>query len=143
FSLVYKKVFPYSLVVGGIEEGVQLGFSLFWEIRKTARRLLGLCRENKTPRVFGVACRAGEIEHYFFERVLHTLWDFSGLPEEIMYNPEKLSRKVEGVLYHMVRTCKEGCTLSILQEIQAALDGPDSGQALSTVENLLGRITSE
>lgn len=140
FSLIYKEVFPYSLIVGDISGLLESAFELFWNLRMTIYRVLDVHRRNKSPRTYSMAARAGEIEYYYFERVVRTLWSFNTLPGEVLYNPEKISKKVEDILYHLVSTCKETCTVSILQKIQELLQEEMTDTNIKTVENLLMRI---
>ncbi|KFG26595.1 uncharacterized protein NESG_00746 [Nematocida ausubeli] len=142
-SLVYKETFPYSIIVGNISEILLSGFELFWNLRRVIYSVCKMYKNSRTPATFALACRAGEIEYYYFEKVVHALWSFKDLPEEILYNPEKISKKIEDMLCHLISTCKETCTLSILHKIQEVLLQPVTSHNIHIIDNLLQRITSE
>ncbi|KAI5190691.1 hypothetical protein NEMIN01_1156 [Nematocida minor] len=143
FSLIYKEVFPYNLAVGNIKSMLVEGFDLFWNLRMAIHGIYRMHQENRTAQTCLVAHRAGELEYYYFEKVLRTMWKFKGLPEDVLYNPEKISKKVEDILYHLICTCKETCTLSILQKIRELLKQEVTSSSVSMINNLLQRITPE
>ncbi|EIJ94311.1 hypothetical protein NEPAR06_2132 [Nematocida parisii] len=142
-SLVYKEVFPYNVIFGSISQSILSGFELFWNLRKVICGVFKLYKENKSPSTFLLSTKAGEIEYYYFEKIVHALWCFKDMPEESLYNPGKISKKVEDILYHLINTCKETCTLSILRRIQELLIQPITTHSISAIETLLQRISGE
>lgn len=140
-GLVYQPVFPYSAVTEGLAELLSEGFEFFWLLRRAIRAVHTFYqRAPKPAEAFAVVSLAKTVEYHYFERVVKEGWRFTMLADGVLYDPEKLSKTVEETAYHLISTCKDSCTLSVLESIVKSEAEPVS-QAYLT--DLLQRITCD
>ncbi|KAI5189273.1 hypothetical protein NECID01_0468 [Nematocida sp. AWRm77] len=118
FRLVYKPVFPYSVITETVAETLGEGFEFFWKLRKAIHTVTGLYQgAGDRAAFFPLVSTAKNIEYHYFERIVKELWRFDTLAESTLYDPEKLSKTVEDIAHYLVSACTESCTISVLDAI--------------------------
>ncbi|KAI5187804.1 hypothetical protein NEHOM01_2380 [Nematocida homosporus] len=143
-SLIYKPVFPYSVVTSSLAPYLTEAFEYFWALRLAIANIQKLHQRYPSPQTFVLALKVSEIEYLFFEQTVQPLWNFQSLSPETLFTPESLTKWVERVAYHLISTCKEACTLSLLQLIIAQTQPsvqPPAKDTLNTTLSLLQKIT--
>jgi len=140
-SLVYRPVFPYSVLTENISGALAEAFEYFWALRAAIRRVkLVYDSAERRAELFDLVVLAERIAYFFFEKVTKGFWDFRSLPGDLFYDPEKLSKVLESTCEQLLSTCKASCTLSVLSSILTTEPLENSAAQLRA---LLQKITYE
>ncbi|KAI5180547.1 hypothetical protein NEOKW01_0851 [Nematocida sp. AWRm80] len=140
-SLVYKSIFPYNFITESISMALAEAFEFFWNMRLAIKKIYRIYHQNRTPHTFYLLSQSKALEYHYYEKIINTLWKFSTLPEDTLYNPEKLSKRVEDIVNLIITLSKETCTLSILQEIITLSIATDPYTYIKLLQSLLQKIT--